>query len=62
MNNEMPNIKIPPCHCRREAVLNIRKRQGETIYSVMCKKCGSGKWADSIVNALAAWSNHNESK
>ena len=60
MNNELPQIKLPTCHCGRESVLNIRKRKGESIYKISCRIHGGGMWADTIDKALSAWSEHNE--
>ena len=60
MNNELPQIKIPPCHCGQESVLNIRKRQGESLYKIACRVHGGGKWADTIDKALVVWSEHND--
>ena len=64
MNNELPSIKIPPCHCGQESVLNIRKirKRGETIYKISCRVHGGGKWADTIDKALVVWSAYNESE
>ena len=62
--NELPQIKIPPCHCGCDAVLNIRKirKRRETLYKISCREHGGGKWTDSIDKALSVWSEHNESE
>ena len=58
--DEPPRIKIPSCHCRREAVLYIRKRKGESIYKISCCIHGGGMRADTIDKALVVWSEHND--
>ena len=64
MNNELPQIKLPTCHCGQESVLNIRKirKRGETLYKISCRVHGGGKWTDTIDKALVVWGAYNESE